>query len=299
MYRKLLETAGKASSLLGKSAEQEILAYLEGIQKSDGGFPGRNATAGSDIYYTMYAAMIYAALTGGIPKKLEEYIKSIAAGKGLDFIHTCALIRMYALISGKTVGVVCREFLQESLVEYRSADGGFSHSAKFAEYGTPYGAFLAASAYEEMQAEIPEKEFLTASVLACQTTDNGFANMRSSQCGTANAAAAALAYLAVWNQLNGIPDGIHYFIMMLYADNGGFRASEVSPFADLLSTGALLFAMSLAGLSMPVEKAAATLEMIEGCWTDSGGFKGHTGDSIPDCEYTFYALLAVGAIIGI
>ena len=295
MYSNLLETVRNASVLLGSGAEDAILSFLQSQQASDGGFTGRSGND-SDIYYTMYAAMLYAAFTGGIPQKLAEYIKKTASDTKLDFIHTCALGRLYALMSGGAVDAECKECLQKRLAEYRSLDGGFSHSAKFAEYGTPYGAFLAAAAYDELQVEIQDKELLVASVTVCRTPDSGFANQRGALCGTANATAAAVAYLAVYNHSGGIPAGTSEFVMKLYADNGGFRASGQSPFADVLSTGSLLFAMFEAGLSLSPEKAAATLGMIEHCWTDSGGFTGYPEDSVSDCEYTFYALLAVGAL---
>ena len=36
------------------------------------------------------------------------------------------------------------------------------------------------------------------------------------------------------------------------------------------------------------------LDFIDSLWTNSGGFYGSWGDDLQDCEYTFYALLALG-----
>ncbi|MBT7298332.1 MAG: hypothetical protein HN849_02405, partial [Victivallales bacterium] len=46
------------------------------------------------------------------------------------------------------------------------------------------------------------------------------------------------------------------------------------------------------GLSIDKTKTAA---FVESCWDESGGF-GAIPDTTPDCEYTFYALLALGAL---
>ena len=74
---------------------------------------------------------------------------------------------------------------------------------------------------------------------------------------------------------------------------GGFFASCSTPVPDLLSTATALHALSalhvpIAGLRDPC------LDFVDSLWTNRGGFFGTWADDTVDCEYTFYALLALG-----
>jgi hypothetical protein len=74
---------------------------------------------------------------------------------------------------------------------------------------------------------------------------------------------------------------------------GGFFASRSTPVPDLLSTATALHALSsmhvpIAGLCDPC------LDFVDSLWTNRGGFFGTWADDAVDCEYTFYALLALG-----
>jgi hypothetical protein len=75
--------------------------------------------------------------------------------------------------------------------------------------------------------------------------------------------------------------------------SGGFVAASAAPLPDLLSTATALHALTalkvpLAGLAEPC------LDFVDSLWTNRGGFFGHWADDVADCEYTYYALLALG-----
>ena len=66
-----------------------------------------------------------------------------------------------------------------------------------------------------------------------------------------------------------------------------------TPVPDLLSTATALHALSalhvpIAGLRDPC------LDFVDSLWTNRGGFFGTWADDAVDCEYTYYALLALG-----
>jgi len=74
---------------------------------------------------------------------------------------------------------------------------------------------------------------------------------------------------------------------------GGFLASTGIPMPDLLSTATALHALAamhvpLGGLVEPC------LDFVDSLWTNRGGFFGSWADETADCEYTYYALLALG-----
>lgn len=71
---------------------------------------------------------------------------------------------------------------------------------------------------------------------------------------------------------------------------GGFRASEVAPIPDLLSTAVALFALWLIG-----ERPLPAARFIEGHWHEKGSFCPTLLDDYSDVEYLFYGLLAIGS----
>ena len=76
---------------------------------------------------------------------------------------------------------------------------------------------------------------------------------------------------------------------------GGFFAAQDAPLPDLLSTATALFTLSL--MNIPIDNLRSqSTEFVQLLWDDTGGFCGSPADTVPDCEYTFYALLALGCL---
>jgi hypothetical protein len=74
---------------------------------------------------------------------------------------------------------------------------------------------------------------------------------------------------------------------------GGFFAAPAAPVPDLLSTATALHALS--SLRVPIAGIReACLDFVDSLWTNRGGFFGTWVDDEADCEYTYYALLALG-----
>ncbi len=77
---------------------------------------------------------------------------------------------------------------------------------------------------------------------------------------------------------------------------GGFLANPTAPVPDLLSTATVLYALHRLRYPLDPARRNACLRFIESVMAESGGFCGHGMDDTPDCEYTFYALLALGCL---
>ena len=73
-------------------------------------------------------------------------------------------------------------------------------------------------------------------------------------------------------------------------ETGGFRASEVAPVPDLLSTAVALFTLRFIG-----EHPQSASRFIEAHWLDMGSFAPTLLDEYSDVEYLFYGLLALGS----
>lgn len=76
--------------------------------------------------------------------------------------------------------------------------------------------------------------------------------------------------------------------------NGGFKATKAAPVPDLLSTAVALYALRFADFELNAIKPAC-FDFIDSLYTD-GGFGSNILDPDPDIEYTFYGLLALGAL---
>jgi hypothetical protein len=96
-----------------------------------------------------------------------------------------------------------------------------------------------------------------------------------------------------WELGHPAPNGSLPWLIQRCSRQSGFAAAPLVPVPDLLSTATALHALSQFN-SLPPEITDRCLDFVIGLWDESGGFVGHALDRTPDCEYTFYALLALG-----
>jgi prenyltransferase beta subunit len=90
-----------------------------------------------------------------------------------------------------------------------------------------------------------------------------------------------------------ISDDVSQWLVSRLHPMGGFLAAPQAPVPDLLSTATALHA--LAGLEVPFKPfKELSLDFIDSLWTNEGSFYGHWQEETLDCEYTYYALLALG-----
>ncbi len=79
-----------------------------------------------------------------------------------------------------------------------------------------------------------------------------------------------------------------------YHESGGFRAALSSPLPDLLSTSVALYALNFANVNVSLYKPSC-FEFVNMLYKQ-GGFVATVLDKEPDIEYSFYGLLALGAL---
>jgi hypothetical protein len=80
--------------------------------------------------------------------------------------------------------------------------------------------------------------------------------------------------------------------------HGGFMAIPLTgdlAIPDLLSTATALYSLSLVG-ALDDSVREKHLDYLDSLWSTRGGFRGHAGDEIVDCEYTYYGLLSLGCL---
>jgi len=286
----MLQVARLGPKLLGESVEL-VEGFLRRQQNDDGGFKDRAGT--SSLYYTVFGIDGLVALQAQAVARVEGFLRGFGAGEDLGFVDLCCLARCWAAISATTTdatSVSFKEGILNRIEQFRSKDGGYNPSVD-SPFGTAYACFLALGACQDLKVELPRPLGLIQCLKFLETSDGAWANERHVKTGSTNATAAADTLL---RQLDvPISDAVGHWLLARCHPEGGFRASPDAPVPDLLSTATALHA--LAGLQVPFARVKEScLDFIDTLWTNEGGFHGHWGDDVLDCEYTFYGLLALG-----
>jgi prenyltransferase beta subunit len=279
----MLQVARLAPKVLEDSA-QLVCDFLLRQLSANGGFPDR--TGGSDLYYTVFGIDGLIALQAELPvEKIRSYVRSFGDGEHLDFVHLCCLARVRAA-AGLQNEKPCRAIVQR-IEQFRSCDGGFNLQPHQV-HGTVYACFLAFGAYQDLGRELPDALRAVQCLKVLETKDGAWATTRRSwfdECGGRGGGFNKPIDASQPLRRRLAPAQHH--------PQGGFVAAPGAPMPDLLSTATALHA--LAGMEVPFEAVREDcLDFIDTLWTNQGAFHGHWGDQYTDCEYAFYALLALG-----
>lgn len=283
----MLQVARLSRKQLGDSAGL-ILSFLKSQLNGDGGF--RNRDGVSDLYYTVFGLESLTALGAEIPSgPTLEYLKPFGDGEALDFVHLACLARCWANAS-KDLGSVPGAAILRRLENYRTAGGGYN-ATPGASHATVYACFLAAGAYQDLQRAIPSPSEIASSIEQLRAPDGGYANHPAASTGLTPPSAAAVTLLPHLDR-SPAPD-LGKWLLDRCRPEGGFCASPPTPVPDLLSTATALHALSR--LHVPIEAIREPcLDFVDSLWTNRGAFYGTWADDGLDCEYLYYALLALG-----
>jgi hypothetical protein len=279
--------AGSARTQLRDAADR-VADFLKSQFRDDGG--ACNRSGDSDLYYTVFALEGLLALGADPPfEAIRRYLTCFEDGEGLDFVHIACLIRCWSAMPGGGLDTDAAGRMLRRIESHRSTDGGY-HGEPDRETGTVYHGFLALGAYQDLGATLPHTEGLIRNVSALQTADGAFANEHGLKLGTTPATAAAATLM---RHLGApLPAGLADWLLASWYEQGGFLAMPAAPFPDLLSTATALHA--LAGMGVPLDGIRdGCLDFLDALWTGRA-FHGHRADDVEDCEYTYYALLALG-----
>jgi len=288
----MLAAAARGARALTEESVARVAEFVLGRLNSDGGFRGR--TADSDLYYSVFGIECLLALGRDEPApRVGRYLGRFGDGEALDFVHLACLARCRARVPGRTAAQDADRALLQRIEGSRSGDGGYG-TVPNARHGAVYACFLAWLAYEDLGAVPPAPSGLAACLESLRTADGAFANEPGLQEGTTTATAAAAVLLPRIGA--GTPPGLGEWLLRQGCAQGGFRANPGAPLPDLLSTATALQALAVVGADIAAVRADC-LAFVESLWHEDGGFCGHCADRTSDCEYTFYALLALGRLL--
>lgn len=271
---------------LGESAPL-VREFLCSQLTAAGGFCDRSGSA--DLYYTVFGLESLVAIGEPVPPAVIPYVLGFGLGETLDLVHLCCLIRCRASAGIATADAEA-DALAARLECYRSTDGGY-HAEPGAAVGSAYGCFLVTMAYEDLERPLPSKQRAVECLKQLRAADGGFANQPGQEVGLTPSSAAVATLL---HALGGeFPPGLDSWLLSRCHPEGGFFAVPAAPIPDLLSTATALHALCRMGVPLDAVREPC-LDFIQSLWTGGGAFFGTWVDSTPDCEYTYYGLLALG-----
>jgi len=291
--QRMLTTASHAQRLISPESWNAIIAFCGKQWQITGGFKGRVEI--SDLYYTLFGMDCFKALGLELPvEPLFRYLSTFGDGAALDFVHLNCLARCLAHLPAAYQDERLIKLIFQNIEKYRSHSGGYLMTTA-AQHDSIYAAFLARLTYENFQRKMNRPEALIAGVQQLRSLDGAFAGQRNTNCGTTTVTAAAM--LLQHQFQHTIDSTVSQWLLSRQQANGGFVATPNAPVPDLLSTATALFALKSVGL-LRTEMKDQAFHFIAELWQDNGGFVGNFFDTVPDCEYTYYGLLALGCLAG-
>jgi geranylgeranyl transferase type-2 subunit beta len=269
--------------------------YVRSRQRPDGGWPGREG--GSDLYYTGFALRSLAvlqSLDAGVCGRAAGFLRErMTASAGVvDFFSLVVSAFLVPVGGGPDVlgeaPAGWKDRVDALLETFRTADGGYGKTPGAAS-GSTYTSFLVLLCRELLGRPVPRPEELVRFVRSRRREDGGFVEIAPMRRSGTNPTAAGVGVLQILDALDDESrSAVVRFLSQLPAPlEGGFRANDRIPAADLLST--FTASWTLAQLGGTVDLPAIR-DYAEGCEVPTGGFRGGLWDDGIDVEYTFYGL---------
>lgn len=267
-------------------------------QNADGGFPGRDGE--SDLYYTGFALRGLAALdslTSETCEKTATFLRTCLTRQTsvvdfFSFLYSCVLVQASSgvdVLAGSASD--WPERVAATLATFRTPDHGYNKSPG-SNSGSTYHTFLVALCFELLGQTVPEAESVLRFVQSRRREDGGYVEVAAMRRSGTNPTAAAigLMHLLRGHDLPGddVTATIGYLAEMPSME-GGLRANDRIPLADLLSTFTGCWTLERLGALDRVDREQA-LQYVMSLELPDGGFLGGAWDEAADVEYTFYGL---------
>ena len=257
----------RSLKVMDTHALEELKKYAGSRQAQSGGFMDKAGRA--DIYYTLFGHYLADALElkDRIPS-VKNFVESCIRQNNLTGVHLyCAAIISARSGNSHLQLKILQEKVRNSIREQLNKQPA-------------YGAFL--------------------NLLTCYyLQDYKTLYLIRKQLGRINRTYSlpcpvVAALLVLQRSFNQPVEELKNAVLTFYRGNGGFNATREAPVPDLLSTAVALYALRFAGADLRRIKPDC-LDFVDSLYRD-GGFGGNMIDRDPDIEYTFYGLLALGAL---
>jgi geranylgeranyl transferase type-2 subunit beta len=276
--------------------------WIRAWQNTDGGFPGR--AGGSDLYYTGFALRglaVLQELESNCCIRAATFLRQQLTGSASVIDLFSLLVSAFLVRLGGGPDVLGErpadwpERVAATLESFRHPDGGYA-KAHGSTSGSTYTTFVVALALELLGRPVPFPD-LVVSFLRTRHRGGGFVEILQMKRAGTNPTAAAVGTLQILDGMDPeLASGVIDFLVRMKSDaEGGIRANDRIPAADLLSTFTGSWTLAdLGGFSQLDHRALREYGLrLEG---PDGGFRGGLWDAGMDVEYTFYGVGLLGLL---
>ena len=255
----------KSLNLLDVSVLEEIKIHVFKSFTPEGGFADRGGK--SDLYYSLFGCFVAEALSiNEITPQLKEFVNEKVKDPALSGINLYCCAILYSKLNRiDSTTERLRQRVEVELMNNNNSEYFFFIGLLTLYYLQDYRLIL------KLKNRIKSSSF--EKDIPCSLT-----------------AADSVICKALRKPVNEIEIKLKSF----YRDKGGFVALQKAPIEDLLSTAVALYALSFIDADI-TEIKPDCLSFVDGLYLN-GGFCATELDFDIDIEYTFYGLLALGAL---
>lgn len=294
----LNERVAAGLACLPESQRSRHARYLTSQQNPDGGFSGREGE--SDLYYTGFALRglsVLDALTPEVCGQATGFLRDCLRRQTsvvdfFSFLYSCVLIQ-----ASSGIDVLANspadwpQRVADALAQFRTQDGGYNKSPGAAS-GSTYHTFLVGLCFELLGMPMPNPVEVLRFVESRRREDGGFVEVSAMRRSGTNPTAAGIGLLHLLKGRD-LPREIFEPTISYLAEmpsmEGGLRANDKIPLADLLSTFTGCWTLAQLGALDRINPRRA-FDYVLSLERSDGGFLGGVWDEATDVEYTFYGL---------
>ena len=270
LYKQLSGFVAKGAGLLDGDNVGEIEYFVSSLQNADGGFSDR--AGHSDLYYSLFAHFVLKGIRRtDHQKKLKCFVAERGKSKGNQLVDFCCLAILNKELKGNYFRGLKYLFSALKCSVVKSYGGSDVY---------PY--------------------FLLLLTLDVHGFNNRLARYFARRFYRDEAVLQGLpcpalaAQIVFQNQLGRDVRGDCKLLTSYFDGQSGFKVFPDAVAADLLSTSVALFALKTCNFDSALF-APVCLQFIDNNFRE-GAFLSGDGDENRDSEYTFYGLLALGAL---
>jgi hypothetical protein len=265
---KSIESVLKNSiSMIDHQTLAEIKMFVINRQTSAGGFADK--VGNIDLYYSLFGYYIAEALEiHEVMPLFREYIKGVVQNDNLTGVYLkCAIILYIRLFGYETLPMVLQRKVSEDVLKQENRQESYTDFINLLTYY-----------YLENYSAI-------YSIKRKMTTCRIYAELPCT---------VTAANMIIMDCFGNAVEELINRLKSFYREDGSFSAVKKAPVGDLLSTGVALYALKFVNSDVRIIRPDCLI-YVDSLYSD-GGFCATTLDADPDLEYTFYGLLALGAL---
>lgn len=260
----------KSTKIIDSDIQVEIRNHILKSFTKDGGFADRSGKP--DIYYSLFGYFVAEALSiDEVFPQLRDYVQRVVSKEPLSGIHLYCGAILYSRLHGFDSTTERLRLKVEAEVEAE---------AEKTQIGSEYNSFIGLLTLYYLQ----DYRY----ILKLKKRIKKLSNQKDIPCSMAAAEAV------INRVMEKTTTETETKLLSFYRGKGGFVALQKSPVEDLLSTAVALYALHTIDTDIKEIKPDC-FSFVDGLYLN-GGFRATELDFDVDIEYTFYGLLALGAL---